>query len=460
MAKSKHNFDYDLIIIGSGAAGSVAAEIVARAGEKVAIIEAGNLGGSAPTLSDVPVGALMTAAHAFDSARRGAAFGLRTGTLGYNYPSIKNWKDLAVRRSGAAATGEYLRNHGIDVFKGRAHFLSPNEISIGRRHLSAEKFLLAAGSSYVAPDIAGLDAINYLTPETAIDLLKPPKSLFVIGAGAAGVQFAELLAIFGTKVYLADIQKRILPHEDDEVSETLTDVLTRLRGAEILTSARVIAVKNESPLIRVTYLTGETEHSIKVEKVLVATGKTPNVDIGLENAGVEYDKFGVKTDEFLNTSARNIFAAGDILGRLGKTHSALYESRIAANNLLGRGKIAPNYTAIPRVIWTSPEIAAVGLTEKDLTRDDIKFHRSIIQNSIVPRANIANFAAGFAKILTGAKGEIFGATIVAPHAAETINEVSLAMNHGLTAHDIANTVQPFGSWSEPLRLACAKVRAK
>jgi pyruvate/2-oxoglutarate dehydrogenase complex dihydrolipoamide dehydrogenase (E3) component len=457
---SKHNFDYDLIVIGSGAAGSVAAEIVARAGQKVAVIEESNLGGSAPNLSDVPIGALMTAAHIFDEARRGAAFGLRTTAISYNYPSIKNWKDLTVRRSGAAATGEYLRSRGISLFKGRAHFLSPNEISIGRRHLSADKFLIATGSHTSVPDIAGLDTVNYLTPETAIDLIRPPKSLFVVGAGAAGIQFAELFAIFGTKVYLADIQKRILPREDDEISEVMADVLARIRGVEVLTSARVIAVKNESPLVRVTYLTGETEHSIKVEKVLIAAGKTPNTDIGLENTGVEYDKSGIKTDEFLATTTRNIYAAGDVLGRFGKTHSALYESRIAANNLLGRNKIAPNYTAIPRVIWTSPEIAAVGMTEKDLTREDIKFHRSIVQNATVPRANVTNFAVGFAKILAGTKGELFGAAIVAPHAAETINEIGLAINSGLTAQDIANMVHPFGSWSEVLRLACAKIRTK
>jgi pyruvate/2-oxoglutarate dehydrogenase complex dihydrolipoamide dehydrogenase (E3) component len=399
----------------------------------------------------------MTAAHAFDQARRSVEFGLRTTTIGYNYPSIKNWKDLAIRRSGVTTTSDYLRARGISLFKGRAHFLDPHEISIGRRHLSSENFLVATGSQTLLPDIAGLDTVDYLTSETVIDLLRPPKSLFIIGAGAAGVQFAELFAIFGTKVYLADVQKRILSREDDEVSEIMTNVFTRLRGMETLTSARVIAVKNEKPLTRVAYLAGESEHSVKVEKLLVTAGRTPNVDIGLENAGVEYDKTGIKTNEFLETSARNIYAAGDVLGRISKTHSALYEGRIAANNILGRSKTAPNYTAVPRIIWTNPEIASVGMTEKDLARDDIKFHRSIAQNTTTVRANISNFAVGFTKVLTGTKGELFGATIVGPNAAETINEVSLAINRGLTAYDIAETIHPFGSWGEALRLACVKV---
>jgi pyruvate/2-oxoglutarate dehydrogenase complex dihydrolipoamide dehydrogenase (E3) component len=318
--------------------------------------------------------------------------------------------------------------------------------------------LIATGSSTSIPDIAGLNAVNYLTPETAIDLLRPPKSLFVIGAGAIGVQFAELFAIFGSKVYLADIQKRILAREDDDVSEVVADIFTRLRGMEVLTSARVIAVKNDGPLLRVTYLIGETEHSVKVEKVLVAASRVPNTDIGLENAGVEYDKAGIKTDEFLATSARHIYAAGDVLGRFSKTHSALYESRTVANNLLGRSKIAINYSAIPRVTWTSPEIASIGMTEKDLTREDSKFYRSIVRNSAVPRANISNFAIGFTKVLTGVKGELLGATIIAPHAAETINEIGLAISQELTAQNVADVTHPFGSWSEVLRLACAKVK--
>ncbi|MCL2037408.1 NAD(P)/FAD-dependent oxidoreductase [Candidatus Saccharibacteria bacterium] len=454
----KTKFNYDLIVLGSGAAGSVAAEIAARAGQKVALVEATQLGGAAPHTSDIPVGALLEAAHIFDAAQHGAAMGLRTNTLGYNYPSVRTWKDLTIKRSGASSLAEHLRGRGIDLFRARAHFLSRHEISIGRRHLSAEKFLIATGSKPLIPDIPNLDKVNYLTPETAIDLLRPPKSLFVVGAGTAGVQLAELFAIFGSKVYLAETQRRILPREDDEVSAAITETFKKSRGMEILTSARVIAVKNDSLTTRVTYLAGETEHSVKVERVLFATGRTPNTDLGLENAGVEYDQSGIKTDEFLNTSTRNIWAAGDVLGRLSTTHSALYESRIATNNLLGKPKIAPNYSIVPRVIWTSPEIAAVGATEKDLTRDDAKFHRSIIQNTSVARANVANFSAGFTKILTGAKGELLGATIMAPNAAETIGQLVLAIQSGLTAQQLAETVQPFGSWGEVVRLACAKVR--
>lgn len=457
---SKHNFDYDLIIIGSGAAGSVAAEIAARAGQKVAVVEAEALGGSAPNLSDVPVQALLAAAHAFDDAKRAEAFGLRTSAVGYNYPSVRAWKDLAVRRSGAAATGDYLRGRGVEIVKGRAHFLSPHEISIGRRHLSADKFLIATGAHQLVPDVPGLDKVDYLTPASALDLLKPPKTLAVVGAGATGVQFAELFAIFGTKVYLFEAKKRLLAEADDEASALLQDIFARGRGMEIHLSAKVVAAANDGPAVRLKYLQGGVEHGVKVDKVLVAAGRAPNIDIGLENAGVAYDQNGVKVDEFLATGARNIFAAGDVVGRVRQTHAAIYEAKIAARNLLGGARQAADYTALPHVVWTSPEIAAVGLNEEALVRQDAKFHRSIVQNSVIARANTANCALGFAKILTDQKGVILGATVAAPHAAETIGELGVAVQNGLTAYQIAETVHSFGAWSEAVRLAAAKVRVR
>ena len=455
MAKPK--FDYDLIVIGSGAAGSVAAEIAARAGLKTAVVEAEMLGGSAPNLSDVPVGALLEAAHSFAKIQADANLGLRTANLGFNYPSVKNWKELAVRRSGASATGDYLTSRRVEVVRGRAHFISRNEISIGRRHLSSEKFLLATGSRNLIPDIIGLENVDYLTPATAINLTKPPKTLAIVGAGATGVQFAELLAIFGTKVYLFEAKKRILSEFDDEVSRELVMVFAN-RGVEILTSSRVVEAASDGPLTRVKFLRGETEHTVKVEKILLAAGREPNTDLGLENAGVEYDKTGIKVNEFLQTTSRNIWAAGDVLGRFANTHAAIYEARIAAHNLTSRDKQAASYGAVPRVVWTQPEVATTGLTENDLVREDVKFHRSLVANTAVARANIANFSAGFAKILTDQRGVILGATVVAPHAAETINELSLAIRAGLTAYQIAETLHPFGSWSEAIRLACAKIK--
>src|SRR6478735_6396347 len=180
MAK-KVQFDFDLIVIGSGAGGSAAATIAARAGKKVAIVEADTFGGDSPNWSDVPTKALLHAAHLYDEARHGSRFGLRSNTLGYNYPSIRAWKDLAVKRTGAGGNRKFYENEDIATYNSPAHFLSPNEITVNRRHLSAANFLIATGSHWVTPDIPGLADVGFLTPRTILQAIRPPKSLFIIG---------------------------------------------------------------------------------------------------------------------------------------------------------------------------------------------------------------------------------------------------------------------------------------
>ena len=455
MGRSK--YDYDVIVIGGGAAGTVAAEVAQRAGKKVALIERESLGGSVPVKSDIPLGALMTAAHALDDAHRASAFGLRTGNIGYNFPSLQNWKNLAIKRSGVRATADQLKSVGVEVFHGRAHFLSHNEISIGRRHLTSEKFIIATGSKVLIPNIVGLDTVDFLTSETAIDLMKPPKSLVIVGAGATGTQFAEFFSIFGTKVYLIDAKKRILPRFDEEVSELFQNLFAKVRDMEIITSSRVTSVQNKGASVAVTYLSGDTEHTVSVESVMLATGLSPETDLGSENAGVEYNKEGIVVDEYLQTSARNIWAAGNVLGRFGDAHMAVYDGKIAARNLVGQTKTPVNYGAMPHLLWLNPGVAVVGATEAELIRNDIKYRAVIVQNSVIARANTANFAVGFTKILKSHRGTILGATIICPNAGEMVGELALAIKYGLNVAQIADVVHPFGSWSEVVRLACVKL---
>ena len=358
---TSHTFDYDLIVIGSGAGGSAAATIAARAGKRVAIIESDTFGGDSPNWSDVPTKALMHVARVYDEARHASRFGLRTSTLGYNYPSIRAWKELAVKRTGAGGNRRFYENHGISAFHGAAHFLSPHEISVNRRHLSAAHFLIATGSSWITPKIQGLTDIPFFTPRTILEAIRPPKSLFIIGGGSHGVEMAELMATFGTKVYIAEQASRILPKQDEEVGHTLEKVLSERKGVTVLTHSRVLSVSKEGLGKRVLITRAGVEKHIKVDEILVAAGRAPNVDLGLENASVRYTAKGIEVNDHLQTSTKHIFAAGDVLGRLSNTHSALLESRVAAHNLLQKSKITPDYTATPGVIFTMPEIAHVGL---------------------------------------------------------------------------------------------------
>lgn len=457
MAK-KQKFDFDLIVIGSGAGGSAAATIAARAGARVALVEADTFGGDSPNYSDIPTKALLHAAQLYDEARKGARFGLRSNTLSYNYPSIRHWKDVAIKRTGAGGNRKYYEGQGIATFHGRAHFLAPNEISINRHHLSAEHFLIATGSKWVLPDIQGLDLIDYKTPRTIVDLVRPPKSMYIIGGSATGIELAQLMAIFGTKVYIADIASRLLPHEDEDVSKMIENLIARDKGVSVLTQTRTLAVEKENIAKRVTYTRGGVEQSIRVDEVLVAAGRTPEVDLGLENANIDYTPKGIEVNDHLQTSAAHIYAAGDVLGRSNSfAHTALLESRVVAHNILSRTKTTPDYTASPRLTFTFPGIASVGMIEDDCIKRDLKVKIGISPLNIVARSNTSDFRDGMVKIIADRKGVIIGATVVAPHAAEIIHELVLAVKYQLTAQQVANTPHGFLSWSEAVRVAAARI---
>lgn len=456
MAK-KVTFDYDLIVIGSGAGGSAAATIAAREGKKVAIVEADTFGGDSPNWSDVPTKALLHAAQLYDEARHGARFGLRSGALGYNYPSLRAWKDLAVKRTGAGGNRKFYENEGITTLQGTAHFLSPHEITVNRKHISAENFLVATGSHWVAPNIQGLSDVSYLTPRTILEAMRPPKSLFIIGGGTIGVEIAQLMAIFGTKVYIAEIAARLLPREDEEVGVLMERLLKEQKGVTSLTQTRTLAVVKDGMGKRVTFTRGGVEKSVRVDDVLIATGRVPTVDLGLENASVAYTPKGIEVENTLQTTARHIYAAGDVLGHNSHTHTALLESRVAANNILHKNKITPDYTATTRVTFTHPGIASVGLSEDDCLKRDLPINKAIAPLNIVARSNTSDFRDGFVKLITDKKGAVLGGTVVAPHAAEIIHEIALAVKHGLTAEDLADTPHAFLSWSEAVRVAAAKL---
>lgn len=453
----KPKFNFDLIVIGSGAGGSAAATIAAREGKRVAIVESNTFGGTSPNVGDVPTKALLHAAQLYHSARHGARFGLRSATIGYNYPSILAWKDIAIKRTGAGGNRKYYENEGITTIDGAAHFLSPHEITVNRRNYSAASFLIATGASWAIPPITGLDKIDYSTPASLFDIHRLPKSLYIIGGGEAGVELAQFMATFGVKVFLAEKSPRLLPDYDQEVGESLAKLLAEKFGVTVFTHTETLATEKENIAHRITYGHAGREHSLRVDHVLVADGRRPSVDIGLENAGVDYTPSGISTNDYLQTSVKHIYASGDVTGRYSWTHAALLESRVAANNILRRAKLLPDYTALPKVIFTDPSIATTGLSEDDCLRRNLVIKKATAPINIVARSNTSDFHNGFVKIITDKKGVILGATVMAPSAEEIIHELALAVKYGLTAQQIASLPHAFLSWSEAVRVAANKL---
>lgn len=452
----KPTFDYDIIVIGSGAGGAPAASILARAGKRVAIIERGAFGGESPNHGDMPLGALLHAAHTYRDAKTAATFGLRTASTGYNYPSLMAWRDTVIKRTGAGGNRSYYEKQGISVFAGNAHFLSPNELSVGRRRLSARKFLIATGSSWAAPAIPGLSEVPYLTPATISRLTRPPKSLFIVGSGTTAMELAHLFSSLGTKVFISEQAARILPVFDGEVSDAFTQD-AKARGITLLPGSQITAVQKEGLQKRISYLHGRQQRSVKIDELIIADQRLSETDLGLENAGVAYTDAGITVSTSMQTSARHIFAAGSCVDTTLQTHAILTQSRAAAHNLLHRSFIEADTAPDLHVTFTAPELAQTGLNEAACLAKGVRYTSSVAPLILTARSNITDHRTGFVKLIADSKGVIIGATIVAPHASDIITQLSLAIRYRLTAQQLITTPNCFTAWTEAIRIAAGKL---
>lgn len=453
----KNNLDYDLIVIGSGAAGSTAALTAAKSGKKVALVEGATFGGESPNWGDIPVNALLQSAHLFHKAKVGVRFGLRSQMLSYNFPTVLAWRDKAIRRTGAAGNQQYYEKTGIKTFSGAAHFLTPHEISVNRTHLTAQGFIIATGSHFEQPDVYGIETITYKTPQTLLDSKRIPRSLFIVGANADAIEYAQLLATFGTKVYLAERSARILPDEDPEVDELMTSYLSSNFGITSLTQTQLVQVEPKGLGVRVSYSRGGATKTIQVDDILFLTNRVPTTDLGLENASVAYSRAGIEVSEQLQTSAKHIYAAGDVLSGNCPTQLAMLQGRVATSNLSSKAKQAIDASVIPRITYSYPSVASVGLSENDCIKRDLAISKSVAPLSMIARSNTSDFTQGFVKLIADKKGVLLGGTIVAPGAEDMIQEISLALQHGMTARDLSNLPHAFLSWSEAVRIAASKL---
>lgn len=454
MAKRSKIFDYDLIVLGSGAGGGVAAHIASRDGKQVAIVEQDTIGGECPNYGCVPTKALLHAAEHYRNVKESKDFGITITGANYNFKKVNAWKDLAVRRTGTVEGNEAFSREGITVLKGHAHFLDKHTISIHKRRYTARKFMVATGAHNFIPPIEGLKEAGYITHRGAINQPKAPKSLFVIGGGAIGCEFAFMFNSFDSNVIMAEYAPRLVFREDEEVGALLKAYFERV-GISVLTATQVTKVELKKGKKVVHFKQNGRNGTATVDEILLAAGMRPNTDIGLENAGVRYDAHGIKTDDTMQTSAKHIYAAGDVVGPYGFTHMASYQSRVAVHNMFKRNKIVAKYHAVPRVIYTTPEVATVGLTEEQLKKKHISFKTNAVPIDIIGRSNTTNQDVGFVKVITSKSGVLLGASIIAPRAGEMIHELALAVNLGLKAEDVASTIHAFPTWSEAVRVATA-----
>lgn len=453
---SRKKYDYDLIVIGSGAGGSVGAHFARSLNKKVAIFEKEFIGGECPNIGCVPTKALLHAAHVYETVLGAANYGTEVKGVSFNYEKVKAWRDLVVDRTGVHHGEESFKEDGIDLFKGEAQFINSHEIECRGKHYSARYFLVATGSSVFIPPVPGLEETGYITFREAIDFTKLPESVFILGGGAIGCEFAQVFSSFGSKVIIGDLLPKLLAKEDAEVSE-LVQALFENRGVKVLTGIEVLKIEKAGGKKRIHYKLGKEEHSVSADEILVATGKRPNIGFAPEKAGIKVDHGHIKVNSELQTSCKNIFAAGDVVGPWLFTHTGYYQSYLAVNNMFLHKKIKQDFEATPRCVFTYPEVASVGLSEHEANERGIKTKKGMCAVSLLGRANTSNELDGFIKVVTDKKGTIIGGAIISTNAGEMIHELTLAVKLRLNASVLANMLHAYPTYSEGIKIACSNL---
>ncbi|MFN2496111.1 MAG: NAD(P)/FAD-dependent oxidoreductase [Pseudonocardiaceae bacterium] len=392
--------DYDVIVIGGGAAGLAAAQAAVRARARVLLVTDGEIGGDCTFTGCVPSKTLI------DAAAQGASFAEAMARV-----------RATVARIAATEDETVLRQQGVDVLRGRARFTGRDTIEVDGRRLRGTRIVIATGASPLLPPIEGLADLAVLTTESVFDLTETPESLAILGGGAVGCELAQWFARLGVRVTVVETADRLLPHVEPEASELLAEVFAA-EGIAVHTAAEVTAAADGNSRV-VLHVRGDAD--ISAQRLLAAVGrKADTADLGLDVAGIRTDEHGfVVVDQHMATTADGVYAAGDVTGLFPHTHAAYTMGRVAVGAALHRSR-RPSFdsTAVPRVVFTDPEIATVGAVEHDLT--DRRARVAYLPMSEVDRAITADRTTGFVKLLAGPRpllgnlggGRVLGATIM------------------------------------------------
>ncbi len=453
-------FDYEFIIIGGGVAGISAARQLAEAGRKVAIVEKNLIGGNGIAFHDIPNAMLSHIMHLYSRAISNSRFGLSSSNLKYDYNQLLSFRQKALIKANDIK--KELCELGVTIIQGQARFIGPYDIIVenpngNSKNVSANKFIIATGTLLDTNGISGLDTIPFLTPNTAFSSLRPPKAVMIVGGGPTGCEIAQYYSELGAKVVIVELSDRILPSEDEDISKIVEHHLSIKCGVKIFKQTRVTNLQKDDLLTRVTFVRGGEEKTVRVETVVLATGYKPNTNIDLPKAGVSFDKKGVVVDRTLQTSARNIFAAGGVIDTHCSTEKAIYTGELVVMNMLDRTKTSGNYSGFMRCMDTDPQLAIVGLTEDDLLKRHRKYQKVIIPLSNTTASFIHDDTAGFIKILADSQGKILGAAMIGPNASEVLQEIALAIRHNLPLIEVASTPHKEDDWNNIVKIAAKKL---
>jgi pyruvate/2-oxoglutarate dehydrogenase complex dihydrolipoamide dehydrogenase (E3) component len=437
--------DYDLVVIGGGSAGLVVAGGAAQLGAHVALVEKKALGGDCLYTGCVPSKTFIRSARFAADVRRSNDFGFAPTSHRFidgEFAAITDRAARVIETVGEHDKPERFEAWGVEVIFASPRFLSPHELELtyddgSKKTVKTNRFCISTGSRPAVPPIEGLKRTGFITNEEVFQLKKLPESLIVLGGGPIGLELGQSFARFGSEVTVVEMDNRLLPKEDEEVSSTVEEIMGA-EGLKILLNHKAVraVAANGQKVLTLEQDSQKTE--LPAEEILVSTGRRPNIEgLNLEAAGVKYDKQRIFTDDYLRTSARHIFAAGDITGHFPFTHMAAYEASVVIRNALFFWPLLQktDFRVVPWTTFTDPEVARVGLTEGEAKKKfgEVNVHVYRTDFADNDRAQAEEDTKGFAKIIcTGRRKEIVGAHIVGAHAGELIHEVVLAMKQRLS----------------------------
>ncbi|EFI70157.1 mercury(II) reductase [Lysinibacillus capsici] len=447
--------DYDYIIIGSGGGAFSSAIEAVKYGAKVAIIERGTVGGTCVNIGCVPSKTLLRGGEINHLAKNNPFVGLHTSAGEVDLAPLIKQKNELVADLRNSKYVDLIDDYGFELIEGEAKFVDEKTVEVNGMKLSAKRFLIATGASPAVPNIPGLDKVDYLTSTTLLELKKVPKRLTVIGSGYIGMELGQLFHNLGSEVTLMQRSPRLLKEYDPEVSEAITQALTE-QGINLVTGASFERIEQDGDIKKVYVEVDSKKGTIEADQLLVATGRTPNTaTLNLQAAGVEVGSRGeIIIDDYSKTTNSRIYAAGDVTLGPQFVYVAAYQGSIAAGNAIGGLNKKLNLEVVPGVTFTGPAIATVGLTEQQAKEKGYEVKTSVLPLDAVPRALVNRETTGVFKLVADAKTlKVLGAHVVAENAGDVIYAATLAVKFGLTVEDLRETLAPYLTMSEGLKLA-------
>ncbi len=457
-AADRGGYDYDIAVIGGGPGGYVAAIKAAQMGKKTVIIEKEHFGGTCLNVGCIPTKALLRSAEALKEIKESTEFGitgLDTSEAALDLVKVQARKKKVVNQL-VSGVESLLKGNGIVIESGEGKLENNHTVAVNGKRITAENMIIATGSEAKMLPVKISPEAKVMTSTQMLDIDRAPASVAVIGGGVIGIEFAYFLATIGVKVSVVEFLDRILPMVDEEITVQVTENLREL-GVEIHTGAKVTEITSDG----VIFEKDGTSHQISAEQVLMAVGRGPSLKgIDTEALGIKTERGAIVTDDTLKTSAEGIYAIGDVNGRAMLAHTASMEGIVAVKNICGE-KAVMDYSKIPSAIYIQPEIASVGLTEKQAAEkyDRIKVGRfPLLANG---KAKVAGEERGLVKVIAEAKyGEIVGVHMYCIHATDMIAEAVVAMKLESTAEEVAMAIHPHPTVSEVMHEAMHAVSGR